>query len=55
MDMCRIQNGNVAQNVGVLVSLKRKREVVTMNVKETNKWTDKCISAVFRVRLKSKY
>ena len=53
MDMSDIQNANAALNVGVLVSSKKKRKILTMKLKETKKAKQRCFSCSFKV--KSKY
>jgi len=46
MDMSGIQNANAARNVGVLVSLRKKKKLVTIKLKETKKKPSKGASAV---------
>jgi hypothetical protein len=41
--MSRIQNANAVKNVGVLVSLKNKWKVVTIEARETNEGPNRCI------------
>ena len=52
-DMSDIQNANAALDVGVLVSSKKKRKLLTIKFKETKKAKQRCFSCSFKV--KSKY
>ena len=49
-DMSDIRNADAALNVGVLVSSKKKRELLTMKLKKTKKAKQRCFSCAFKVK-----
>jgi len=51
-DMSDIQNANAALDVGVLVSSKKERKLLTMKLKGTKKAKQRCFSCSFKVKLK---